>query len=166
MTIIRYLFAGLLICSALHRAPAADTNVYFGDGTPDWAYHRVWENSIYLILHADLSPSERDIQRRKAHNIFFEYWLLHRSSRATLPPVASFEQYFGKLVRREVLASVERDDPLGIRGAYTDGRRRKDAQILKTGTLTDEDLATWAGYQELVAAFKKFTGEPEAKKKK
>src|SRR6185295_4553728 len=111
MRTIRIFIVGLLLNAGWLGTTSAETNTVF-TGTSDWAYHRVYTSYVYLLRHADLPKAERDTQCHSAYRTFFEYWLLHHSKRSTQSPVLPFEEHFGRLVRREVLGFVDRDDPM------------------------------------------------------
>jgi hypothetical protein len=173
-------YSGIIILSAMfgvvgcaHQQGAAivppgvstKKEAYFGNDSPDWIYQRYLDLSFYLLRHAKMTDKQRGFYRRSEYEFYFEYWLLHDSSRATLQPVLPFEQRFSWLVRREILPHMPGDDPLQIRDFYVDGKFTGPRPLPKMPILTDKDLLRWSDYQQWVDGFRQFVGEAESPKK-
>lgn len=153
------------VASDSHAKGSADATTYFGDNTPDWIYQRYLDVSGYLLRSSDITDEQRTLHRRKAYESYFEYWLLHRSPRATLQPVPPFEHRFSQLMRRQVLPYMQGDDPLSIHPLYVGGICTNKGWIPKIPILKGEDLVQWSDYQRWVGDYRSFIGVPEPPKK-
>lgn len=167
---------GLLAMLFLPGAPA---NPLPGPENRDWIYYRQLDIYFYLLTTDGLPQGEKAVFRTKGYAFFFEYWILHRSKHAQLPPVEHFEQAFARMLKKYALSVLNADDPLGISAYYEDGRFvgkpvpktegveiPEAARLPQVEGLPGENLKTWKGYQQYVSDFREFfvrTAQPVRK---
>lgn len=132
----------------------SETSVRSGDN--EWAYWRVAEVYVNAIRVARIPEEERAFFRRHAYNFFFRYWILHRSQHAQFSPLERFEQSFAVMLKNDVLPFVDTSDPLGLSTHYKDGRLVRMPMFDLVEGLPNEQLKTWASYQQYVEAYKSF----------
>jgi hypothetical protein len=145
------LVCAIVVLCSTHADESASTNQ---QQCSEWIYMRHVDMYLYFIRHADINDKERALVRKKAYELFFQYWILHRSDHAICPPVPKFEEYFSRLVKNDVMKFVDADDPLSIKPLYKDGMCQNSKILPQVEGLTDADINAWADYQKLVGKFK------------
>ena len=161
------MFAALLV-----HSHAAETNVVKSGGvtnTNEWIFFKSYELHAYLLRAADLPPSEKEVIRRKAYQFFFEYWLAHRSTYASLQPLPDFERRFKFMLNKLVVPSLSADeqaDPQRISALFKNGKRTAPLEmVLEPWALSKEEIGDWNRYQKIVKQYREFVSKEEPRSK-